>query len=214
LSTLAEIITKVVTENIKPDRFQEELINELDIPQEEAENTAKDVYKKILKPIESELEKSGINAKDVLNKSAQPTQKIMDIGSQKVEIKSAPDPTPKIIPATPKPVFPEQHKENSFTDIKKPIQTTPPPPAVPKFNPEPQTTKPSPEQKPVEEDKPFILHETKPLFTPTAPPQKPSVNFDPRPTFGFGDKEVSVDVESSDNKKSSDQKTRIVHYSD
>ena len=63
----------------------------------------------------------------------------------------------------------------------------------------------------LESDQPFILHEEKPLFTPDAPPEKPSVDLEPpRPKkFFLKPKPVMVKIEEPEE----NEKARVVHYS-
>lgn len=79
------------------------------------------------------------------------------------------------------------------------LETAPP---APKKAPEP----------PIEEDKPFILHEEKAVFEPTASREKPSVIFNParRSAPSQTPKKVTVRIETPDGES---EASRVVHYS-
>jgi len=96
------------------------------------------------------------------------------------------------------------------------LEEAPPPPEI-------KATPQIPEAPPVEVtpkptqaalgDEPFLLHEEKPLFTPSGPKEMPSVSFEPKRRWPTPPpKPVAAKIETP-NTEDEENKKRVVHYS-
>jgi len=97
------------------------------------------------------------------------------------------------------------------------LEEAPSPP--PEIKPTPQIQEALPVQtppKPAESsgDEPFLLHEEKPLFTPSGPKEAPSVSFEPRRREwpAAPPKPVAAKIETPSTEEEENKK-RVVHYS-
>jgi len=215
IRVIPELITRLVTQQLDTKNFATELkkgISE-EIESVKLENAVKRIENEILKPIKSDLENLRIGT--TLPTTSAPSVSV----------------PPQVIPnPTPQPT-PEKMVTNEIRPNPQPPSSINQGPSVPT---QPIIIKPITEIKPTQapprvisqekfvlreqesrEEKPFILHEEKPLFTPTGPTQKPSLNFEPQ---RFADKSSvtikpsNARVESPNQKKSSEP--RVVHYSE
>jgi hypothetical protein len=141
-------------------------------------------------------------------------EKIIKEVQIKIGSVSPPPPQEKVVISEIKPASQNKTAPPLVTPPPPPPRPTPP---QPQPKPEPAIQKPITNEQESREDRPFILHEEKPLFSPTGPNEKPSVDFKPQ---NFAQQKPSVNikpstarVETSSTKPQASQ-TRVVHYSD
>lgn len=179
ISAIPFLITRLVVKDLNPEDLGAALEKQLDIDEKTATQILEEINSKILKPIAGGLHNAGVKLSSI--------SKSIGGAESASQIKEILEPAVSFEAN----LAPSALRETASVEEEK-----------------------TEEKKPIKEEvslgtAPVIIHQEKPLFTPEAPREKPSVSFEPPRSRTFRQKPVSAKIEEPEGK----EKSRIVHYS-